>query len=440
MRRLIITMLCVAAAYTANAQSIAEITNDSRLHEMEPDYGFFYGIPECDSIKSCLDRVIAFVDKTMPAKTEADGKKLSMGGFRMSSYEMGVLYSAAIDAAGVTGDRRYSDFVKDRLKLMAELVPVVLPEIRKDRHYDQQMRMVADPHSLDEAGAMCAAYCRLAMIMPGSSYTGVIRTYMSRINKTYRMGTDRIIARNRPYANSLWLDDMYMGIVPLAWYGCLKHDCESLREAVRQVMLFKKYMWLENKKLFRHGWVEDMNPHPAFAWGRANGWAILTMCQVLDAITVMENDTKNQQDWKDDKAIVTDLLSEHLDGLVAMQHPTGFWHQLLDEGDTYLETSATAIYAYCLAHAICEGWVDAKTYGPRAILAWNAVSRKINQCGEVEDVCIGTGMGFDKAFYSYRPTHVLAAHGYGPVIWAGSEIIRLIRQCKPRMHDSAILF
>ena len=57
-------------------------------------------------------------------------------------------------------------------------------------------------------------------------------------------------------------------------------------------------------------------------------------------------------------------------------------------------------------------------------LAWNAVATKVNAQGQVEGTCVGTGMGFDPAFYYYRPTSVLAAHGYGPVLLAGAEMIR----------------
>jgi hypothetical protein len=32
-------------------------------------------------------------------------------------------------------------------------------------------------------------------------------------------------------------------------------------------------------------------------------------------------------------------------------------------------------------------------------------------------------MGFEPTFYSYRPTSVFAAHGYGPVLLAGAEMI-----------------
>ena len=108
--------------------------------------------------------------------------------------------------------------------------------------------------------------------------------------------------------------------------------------------------------------------------------------------------------------------------------------------DTYLETSATAIFTYCLAHGVNKGWLDAKVYGPVALLGWHAVASAVNAQGQVEGVCVGTGMGFDAAFYAYRPVHQMAAHGYGVTLWAGAEIIRLLRHQHPKTNDSAVQF
>ena len=84
--------------------------------------------------------------------------------------------------------------------------------------------------------------------------------------------------------------------------------------------------------------------------------------------------------------------------MTALQSGEGLWHQLLDRNDSYLETSATAIYVYCLAHAINKGWIDAIAYGPVAHLGWHAVAGKINAEGQVEGTCVGTGMAFDPCF------------------------------------------
>jgi rhamnogalacturonyl hydrolase YesR len=171
-----------------------------------------------------------------------------------------------------------------------------------------------------------------------------------------------------------------------------------------------------------------MQVHPQFHWGRANGWALLAMSELLDVLP--ENHAGRNA--------VLQQFKDLIKGLAAYQSGSGFWHQLLDRNDSYLETSATAIYAYCIAHACNKGWIDAMTYGPMSILAWNAVSTKINDKGQVEGTCVGTGMAFDPAFYYYRPVNVFAAHGYGPAILAGAEIFGLLSNFSFDINDSAL--
>ena len=124
--------------------------------------------------------------------------------------------------------------------------------------------------------------------------------------------------------------------------------------------------------------------------------------------------------------------------LPSYQSGKGFWHQLLDRNDSYLETSATAMYAYCLARGCNKGWLEPMVYAPAALLAWNAVTTKVNDKGQVEGTCVGTGMAFDPAFYYYRPTNVYAAHGYGPVLLAGSEVISLLKNFSFELNDSSL--
>lgn len=221
-----------------------------------------------------------------------------------------------------------------------------------------------------------------------------------------------------------------MSVPALAQMGALTGDVLYFDEAVKQVNQFAQRMFVPEKKLYRHGWVEDMNPHPAFHWARANGWAILAKTELLDVLPASHPG----------REALLQLLRRHIEGLAALQSGDGFWHQLLDRNDTYPETSATAIYTYCIAHAINQGWIDAKAYGPIALLSWNAVSTKVNNKGQVEGTCVGTGMGFDPAFYAYRPVNVYAAHGYGPVLLAGAEMIRLLRLHPFHINDSAVQF
>ena len=154
----------------------------------------------------------------------------------------------------------------------------------------------------------------------------------------------------------------------------------------------------------------------------------MTMVELLDVLP--ENHPN--------RAAILELLRGHVRGLMAYQSGSGFWHQLLDRSDSYLETSATAIYTFAFARAINRGWIDALAYAPATLLAWHAVATKVNAQGQVEGTCVGTGMGFDPAFYYHRPTSPFAAHGYGPAILAGAEVIQLLKNKKFEINDSSL--
>ena len=203
--------------------------------------------------------------------------------------------------------------------------------------------------------------------------------------------------------------------------GALTGERRYFDDAVRQIVQFSGRMFVADKGLYMHSWVEGMEPHPAFHWGRANGWAVLAMVELLE---VLPADHPG-------RAAVLAQLRQHVAGLARFQSGTGLWHQLLDRPDSYLETSASAMFAYAIARAINRGWVDRSAYAPVAMLAWNGVSTKVSAAGEVEDVCVGTGVAFDPAFYYFRPRHVRAAHGYGPVLLAGAEVIAMLRRGAP---------
>ena len=446
MRRLILCLMAMAGVLTLSAQNVND--NNTPLHLMKPAYRVGYGVSTPEQVKQTMDVVLRYIDAETPAmlvdkKTGEEVKdlkkanvdtQLKQGGFRLTSYEWGVTYSGVLAAYKATGDDAYLDYVKKRHQLLADIAPVYQKIYAKDKAIDVNIRRVIDPHALDDAGAVCCSMIKATLMgnsqYPATAIRPLIDNYADYImNKEFRLA-DGTFARIRPQKNTVWLDDMFMGIPTVAYMGVLTGDGKYFDEAARQVLQFAQRMWVPEKGLFRHGWVEEMDPHPAFHWGRANGWAILTMCEVLDVLPVSHPKYGE----------ILNLLKAHAAGLARLQQLDGFWHQLLDRNDTYLESSATAIYTYCLAHGVNQGWLDAKAYGPVAQLGWHAVASSVNAKGQVEDVCVGTGMAFDPAFYAYRPTHVMAAHGYGPVLWAGAEMINLLKRQHPKSNDSAVMF
>lgn len=445
------SLLCASllvGSLSLSAQKKSTVINDSNtpLHLLQPQYKVPYGVISTDRIKQDIDRVLAFLEKSTPARIVdkqtgraiADGQSLTAdaqlerGAFRLASYEWGVTYAAILAAAQSTGDQRYADYVNERLGFLAKATPLFKKQMYDLGVIDPQMKQILHPQALDDAGAMCSAMIKSSLANPAlkDSLRPMIDNYMNYIMyHEYRLH-DRTFARNRPHKNTVWLDDMFMSIPALANMGALTREMKYYNEATNQIRLFASRMFVDESNLFRHGWVEGMQEHPAFFWGRANGWAFLTLSEVLDVLP----------ESHPDRPFVLDLFRKHAKGLAACQSGNGFWHQLVDRNDSYEETSATAIYVYGMAHGINKGWLDPMVYGPVAQLGWHAVSSVINDKGEVTGTCVGTGMGFDPAFYYYRPVNTYAAHGYGPVIWAGSEMIRMLGAQHPKMNDSAVQF
>jgi rhamnogalacturonyl hydrolase YesR len=99
------------------------------------------------------------------------------------------------------------------------------------------------------------------------------------------------------------------------------------------------------------------------------------------------------------------------------------------------------MFVFGIARGINKGWLDARAFGPAVSLGWNAVAKMVNVKGQVESVCVGTGVGWDPMFYMYRPVHVLAAHGYGPVLLAGAEFIEMRKKLPDiGLHDGGMQF
>jgi unsaturated rhamnogalacturonyl hydrolase len=439
-----LSLWCCLSSLSVNAQYINKGGNDATapLHLLKPDYSTPYGETKPEDVKQALDRVYQYLNVATPAalvdkstnkvidlKQANDSSVFQPGDFRLISYEWGVTYTGMLEVALATGDQKYKDYTVKRIDFIAAVSEQYKKYLQQHKNAATPVRSVLEPHALDDAGSMAAAMMKALDAGANKSLVRpLVDHYLDYIlHKEFRL-QDGTLARNRPQPNTLWLDDLYMSLPALAQMGKLTGDKSYFDEALKQYQQFAGRMFNTEKGLYMHGWVQNMNPHPQFHWARANGWGLMTKVELLDVLPV---------DYSG-RAEILEKLRRHVVGLAERQDKTGFWHQLLDRNDSYLETSATAIYAYCIARAINKGWLDAKAYGPMAVLAWNAVSTQITEQGQVAGTCVGTGMGFDPAFYYYRPISNFAAHGYGPVLLAGAEIYRLLQQHPFEINDSAV--
>ena len=215
------TVAALLVALPACAQKKKAVINDSNtpLHLLQPAYQGTYGDLTPEQVKKDIDRVFAYIDKETPARVVdkntgkvitdytamGDEAQLERGAFRLASYEWGVTYSALIAAAETTGDKRYTDYVQNRFRFLAEVAPHFKRVYEEKGKTDSQLLQILTPHALDDAGAVCTAMIKLRLKDESLPVDGLIQNYFDFIiNKEYRLA-DGTFARNRPQRNTLWM-------------------------------------------------------------------------------------------------------------------------------------------------------------------------------------------------------------------------------------------
>ncbi|HEY5552056.1 MAG TPA: glycoside hydrolase family 88 protein, partial [Opitutaceae bacterium] len=247
-------------------------------------YPMQYDPMPVEDIAAVLARVHAYLDSTTPPRlvdrdTDAEiadysvpntNAVLARGDFRLVSYEWGVTYSGMLHAAEATGDARYSDYVASRVKFIADVAPMFPPpppgtpfQPGAGRNSAFLFRSVNAPRSLDDSGAMSAAFIKAAR---AGIHADALRPYIDRYLDFIATGQMRLadgtLARNRPLHNALWLDDLYMSVPALAQMGALTGESRYFDDAVKQILQFSERMFVPERGLYMHGWIEGMDPHP----------------------------------------------------------------------------------------------------------------------------------------------------------------------------------
>ena len=421
--------------FGARAEGPYRNPDNTNLQDTEEGtYPVPYQKPAVAQIEAALRRIRDYVDAQTPTAivhkrsgAPVDDVKTpvadaivapSNGAFVLQAYEMGVVHAGLLRAAEVTGDKSFTAPTRRHLQFFADRLPYF--RAQEERFHLERANSFArflDPRSLDDTGSMCAAMMRARHAGIGPDLSAQIRICGDWVaHRQFRL-PDGTLARQRPQAVSLWADDLYMGVPALAELGRMTGERAYFDDAVKNVLQMSGYLFNQQAGLYTHGWNANNPDAPQFYWGRANGWAVLAMSDLLDVLP------KDHPGYPK----VLDQLRRSLRGIAQYQSGAGLWHQMLDRSDSYLETSGSALFVYTIAHAINQGWISPATYGSIAQAGWNALSTRINPQGQVEGTCVATTFASDNVYYYNRPTSTAAMHGYGPTLLAGAEMIRLLK-------------
>ncbi|MBI1932757.1 MAG: glycoside hydrolase family 88 protein [Ignavibacteriales bacterium] len=267
---------------------------------------------------------------------------------------------------------------------------------------------------LDDCGTIGASLIDVYKSKPQENYKNYIELVAEHLFYKEPRLADNTIARYWPHENTIWADDLFMSVAFLARMGKFSGETKYFDDAILQVKNYYKYLWNNEKQLYYHCYHTDTKENGAVHWGRANGWIFMAIADLLDVLP-LNYSGRNE---------ILEIFKKQAEGIARWQSENGLWHQLLDKNDSYLETSASAMFVFGLAKGVNNNWLN-QDFSYVADIGWEGVLSNIDQKGNVNNICVGTGIMPSLAFYYKRPLESNIPMGEGPVLRAGSEILKM---------------
>jgi unsaturated rhamnogalacturonyl hydrolase len=178
----------------------------------------------------------------------------------------------------------------------------------------------------------------------------------------------------------LWDDTLYMTVLFIARMGVLTGNDGYIQESVRQFLVHLKYLTDLKTGLFYHGFNFDGMHHYAGAlWGRGNAWYTAGLVDYLDIVDLPEGV----------KQFLLSSLERQARALEQYQDESGMWHTLINDPDSYLESSATAGFSYGLLKAARMGYID-RRFAQCGLRGLTAIWQRIDENGILTQVSGGT--------------------------------------------------
>lgn len=143
-------------------------------------------------------------------------------------------------------------------------------------------------------------------------------------------------------------------------------------------------------------------------WGRGNGWSLFGLVETLIRLPP---DHPSQ-------APLATCLNRQADQLARLQDDSGHWHTVLDNPDTYLESSLAAFFSAGFLRAVRFGLLPAR-YREVSDKAWTALTERIDAQGRVTGVSKATPPGTAE-HYNQVDTGRGYPWGQGPALIAAA--------------------
>lgn len=180
-----------------------------------------------------------------------------------------------------------------------------------------------------------------------------------------------------------WADSLYMLPPYLAAEG-------EYGEALKQWNGYWNALYNTSSGLICHKWNEEKKVFSRKEhWGGGIGWTLASIPRMLEHLP--------EEKYRQEREELIKKGVSLLDSLLNYMREDGFFYNVVDDRNTFVETNLSQMTAYFIYRGVSEKWMDEK-YLAEADKMSTAAEGKVNTLGFVEDVC-GAPL-FDRPGYS----------------------------------------
>lgn len=338
------------------------------------------------------------------------------------NYPLGVTMYGLLHTAIAIDSEDIKNYIKDHVQLCIDTLEYALWDKEQYGGATSIHNLLTSIDSLDDCGSFASMmlevnkYLGLRDVKKVADYVGdYIYNHQSRLED----GTFFRKEMMHHFHNmTMWADDLYMSVPFLVRYSQFTGDQKYLDDAANQFFGFKKRLFMPEEKIMSHVYDFKYDSKTNVPWGRGNGWVVFSMTELLE---VLPEDHPKRND-------LIDFLNTLCEGYLALQDDEGMWHQVLNDHESYPETSCTSMFIYAFSRGIRFGWLkNPEKYVKAIYKAWKGISKtSVDSNGNVYGVCRGSEFSFIADYYKYElGWNLNDTHGTGIVMLAGIEVIRL---------------
>jgi unsaturated rhamnogalacturonyl hydrolase len=152
------------------------------------------------------------------------------------------------------------------------------------------------------------------------------------------------------YKHQLWIDTLFMAGIYMLRIGLFERNKAYTEEALRQFDIHIGCQFDPGSGLISHGYhCLDQTPLGEH-WGRGNGWAAVSVIELLSLMQGQPYATASYEE----------VFKQQMESVYRLRLKDGMLRTLLDVEESYLETSASALFAYAALKGYRLGVLEEK--------------------------------------------------------------------------------